>query len=261
MRPFTPTLDPAAVADLRARLRAARFPDTPTRPKDPWALGAPPAYLREVCAYWADSFDWAAQQSYLNSFHHFKEEVEGLGIHFILEKGTGTTTTPLLLLHGWPDSFLRFLRTIPLLTAPDAEGHSFDVVVPSLPGFGFSDIPADIPADTADLSPRRIADFLTGLMTDVLGYDRFIVHGGDWGSAVAEQMAILHERHVYGLHLTDVPTAHNLLPVKDPSAREKAFLAKAAKWMVEEGGYFHQQSTFPQTIGALLADSPAGLAA
>jgi pimeloyl-ACP methyl ester carboxylesterase len=127
------------------------------------------------------------QEDYLNSFYNFKSEIDGVGIHYIHEKGAGKTSIPLLLIHGYPDSFVRFMKVIPLLTRADENDFSFDVVIPSIPGFGFSDIP-DVPG----MNKKRIADMFVQLMTEELGYETFAAHGGDWGSGIAEQIALYH---------------------------------------------------------------------
>jgi pimeloyl-ACP methyl ester carboxylesterase len=186
----------------------------------------------------------------------FTTEVDGHEIHFIHEKSRGTTATPILLIHGWPDSFIRFLKIIPLLIAPDENGHAFDVVVPSIPGYGFSGKP-----DKKGMNPKRIAALFADLMTDALGYSKFIAHGGDWGSAITEQLGLYHESHLLGLHLTDVPSPHGLLPLDNPSAAEKAYLKYSKEWVEKEGAYFMEHNTKPQTLAYGLNDSPVALAA
>jgi pimeloyl-ACP methyl ester carboxylesterase len=147
------------------------------------------------------------------------------------------------------------LKLIPLLTE-DIGRFSFDVVVPSIPGYGFTEIPKE-----KGMNPRKIADIFAELMTSELGYPKFVVHGGDWGSSITEQIALYHSDLLYGIHLTDVPFAHGLMPLKDPSKAEEEFLKKMQRWMQEEGAYASIQSTKPQSLGYALNDSPAGLAA
>lgn len=192
----------------------------------------------------------------MNRLSHFKTDINGHNIHFIHQKGNGRTSTPLLLVHGWPDSFLRFLNIIPLLTEADENGHSFNVTVPSIPGYGFSGRP-----DKKGMNPTHIASIFTALMTDTLGYDKFIAHGGDWGSTIVEQLGLNHEKHILGLHLTDTPSRHGMMPLEDPSPAEKKFLADVKLWVEKEGAYFKEQSTKPQTLAYALNDSPVGLAA
>ena len=253
-QPFHIHVPNEAIPDLKRRLAATRWPDEIDN-KD-WGWGTNQPYLRELCSYWQSVYDWETAQRRLNTFSHFKESVDGIGLHFIHEKGAGKTSTPLLLIHGWPDSFVRFLDLIPMLTEPDSDGHSFDVVIPSIPGFAFSDKPTE-----AGMNPKRIAGLFATLMTEVLGYEKFIAQGGDWGSTISEQLGLYHEKHILGLHLTDVPYSHGMMPVEDPSTAEKAYLAETKLWVETEGAYFKEQSTKPQTLGIGLNDSPAGLAA
>ncbi len=253
-KPFQTHISEDVLTDLRSRLAATRWPDEIEN--DDWAWGTNRAYLQDLCTYWQRDFDWPAQEARINAFAQYTAEVDGLTLHFIHEKGKGSTRTPLLLIHGWPDSFVRFLSLIPLLTAPDADGHSFDVVVPSIPGYAFSEKPFK-----PGMNPKKIAGLFAELMDGALGYKKFISHGGDWGSTITEQLGLHYEENLLGLHLTDVPHHHGMLPVEDPGADEKAYLAETKAWVEKEGAYFKEQSTKPQTVGYALNDSPAGLAA
>lgn len=253
-QPFQIHFPEETIIDLKRRLAATRWPDEIDNGN--WSWGVSQSYLQELCSYWQSSHDWEAAQERLNTFLHFKEEIDGIGLHFIHEKGRGKTATPLLLIHGWPDSFVRFLDIISLLAEPDGDGHAFDVIVPSIPSFAFSDKPTE-----AGMNPKRIAELFTRLMTEVLDYEKFIAQGGDWGSTISEQLGLYHEKRILGLHLTDVPHSHGMMPVEDPSAAEKAYLAETKLWVEQEGAYFKEQSTKPQTLGIGLNDSPAGLAA
>ena len=253
-QPFSIQFDEAVLADLRQRLAATRWPDEIDN--DKWEYGTNKSYLQNLCDDWQHSFDWKAQKKYLNSFQHYKTTIDGTSLHFIHQKGKGTTSVPLLLTHGWPDSFVRFLKIIPLLTAADKNGFSFDVVVPSIPGFGFSALP-----EKPGMNPKKIAGLLDELMTRELGYKKYLAQGGDWGSTITEQLALYHSGSLLGIHLTDVPTQHGLMPVDSPSAAEKKYLEEIKIWQQTEGGYFMEQSTKPQTLAYGLNDSPAGLAA
>lgn len=243
--------------DLQARLKQTRF--APGLAGAGWDRGTSPAYLEDLCRYWHRDFDWRRQERHLNTFRQFRTEVDGVGLHFIHERGKGSDPIPLLLIHGWPDSFARFLKIIPMLTDPGPHGAdiqpSFDVIVPSLPGFGFSD------------RPRRqgltfaFGDLLHKLMVDRLGYRRFAVHGGDWGATVAEHMARSHSGSLIGIHLTDVPFFHMFQTPNDLSDAEAAYLKAMENFPQTEGAYALIQSTRPQTLAAGLNDSPAGLAA
>jgi pimeloyl-ACP methyl ester carboxylesterase len=237
----------AALDDLRLRLQNTRWPSVVAG--SGWERGADVDYLRELVDYWRTSFDWRAQESALSRFTHERVRVSGLSLHQIHQRAAEENALPLLLLHGWPDSFLRYTKALPLL-------DGFHRVVPSLPGFGFSERPA-APGWTA----MRMADALAELMT-VNGYERFVVSGGDVGSSIAEQLARRHTDRVIALHLTDVPYTH-LFSV-DPAELtepERAYLSAGRAWQMSEGAYALIQSTKPMTAAVGLADSPAGLAA
>lgn len=251
-QPFNINIDETVLADLRSRLAATRWPDEIDNEK--WEYGTSMSYLKELCDYWQHQFDWRGQEAYLNTFRHYKETIDDIKLHFIHQKGAGKTSVPLLLVHGWPDSFVRFLKIIPLLTAADANGFSFDVVVPSIPGYGFSDLPKE-----PGMNPKKIAGLLDKLMKE-LGYKKYLAQGGDWGSTITEQLALYHDSSLWGIHLTDVPHQHSMMPVDKPSAAEKKYLEEMKIWQQTEGGYFMEQSTKPQTLAYGLTDSPAGLA-
>src|ERR1017187_4034428 len=224
-----------------------------------WDHGTSLDYLKELVDYWATRFDWRAQEDAINRFPHFRAEIDDFGVHFIHERGKGENPLPIILTHGYPDSFLRFSKLIPLLTDPRQHGgdaaDAFDVIVPSLPGYGYSDKPAKqgMAFQSGDLWNR--------LMTEALGYKRFAAHGGDWGSSVTEQLARSHSHSVVGIHLTDVPFAHMFQKPNHLSTREEKFLAEAEKWQQKAGAYAMIQGTRPQSLAHGLNDSPAGLAA
>ena len=255
MQRYNINIEQSILDDLKVRIAGTRWTDEIDNGK--WEYGTNKKYLQELCNYWKDNFDWKAQEHYLNSFHHYKTRIDNTGIHFLHEKGRGTTTVPLLLIHGYPDSFVRFLKMIPLLTEPDENGFSFDLVIPSIPGYGFSDIPEE-----SGMNTKRIADLFAKLMTKELGYKKFISHGGDWGSGVTEQLALYHENALLGIHLTDIPFQHALAPLPDDaSGAEKKYIKNTGIWQQKEGAYSMIQSTKPQTLAYGLNDSPAGLAA
>ncbi len=243
--------------DLQQRLAKTRWPDEVEGAE--WDYGTNLAYLKTLVQYWQNKFDWSEQEEVINRFAHFRTEIDGFGIHFIHERGRGENPLPIILTHGFPDSFLRFAKIIPMLTDPAEYGgdpaDSFDVVVPSLPGYGFSDKP------TKAGMLFRVADLWATLMTERLGYERYGAHGGDWGSTVTEHLARSYSDSVVGIHLTDVPFSHLFEKPKDLSAGEKKFIARSKKWQEEEGAYAMIQSTKPQSLGYGLNDSPAGLAA
>jgi pimeloyl-ACP methyl ester carboxylesterase len=253
-QPFKIKIDQPVLDDLKDRITATRWTDEIDNSK--WQYGTNKDYLMELSDYWRDSFDWKKQENFLNSFSHFKTTIDGTGIHFIHQKGEGDSL-PLLLIHGYPDSFVRFLKIIPLLTKANESKLSFDVIVPSIPGYGFSDIPKE-----PGMDPKKIAKLFTHLMTDELGFQKFLVHGGDWGTSITEQMALYHADSLLGIHLTDVPYGHLFsIPEGELSKAEKKYLDNGKKWQQTEGAYAMIQGTKPQTLGYGLNDSPVGLAA
>jgi pimeloyl-ACP methyl ester carboxylesterase len=255
--PFVVKLPQHTLDDLQNRLMRTRWTDEVSG--DGWAHGTSEVYLRELVEHWAIRFDWRRQEEAINRFAHFRADVNGVGIHFIHERGKGDRPLPLILTHGYPDSFLRFSKIIPMLTDPQAHGGDaadvFDVVVPSLPGYGFSDKPS-----TQGVT-FRIGDLWHALMTEELGYERFAAQGGDWGSSVTEQLARSHASSLVGIHLTDVPFWHLFQKPDDLSRDEQKFLAKSEAWQRTEGAYAMIQGTRPYSLARGLNDSPAGLAA
>lgn len=259
--PFTQQTAPEALEDLRARLLATRWPDAPSGVG--WSLGTDLDYLRELVAYWADGFDWSAQEAALGRLPRFRVPLGGLQIHYVharaaVPSGSTGPVLPLVLTHGWPDSFWRFTKVIPLLTDPGAHGadpaDAFDVVVPDLPGFGYSDH-ADPPLDSI------AAAGLWAELMSVLGYSRFGAAGGDLGSHVSRYLALDHPDRVVAVHRTD-----GGLPVftgdpADLAAEERAWMQEVTTWGQAEGAYGAIHRTKPQTAAFGLNDSPAGLAA
>jgi pimeloyl-ACP methyl ester carboxylesterase len=241
--------------DLRSRLASTRWTDEMENFN--WEYGTNKPYLKELCNYWHDKFDWAKQEELLNSFQHFKSIVDGVELHYIHQKGEGEHLIPLLLIHGYPDSFVRFLKIMHLLTQADENGFSFDLIIPSIPGYGFSGIPA-----TPGMNAGQIADLFSVLMTKELGYTKYIAHGGDWGSSITEQLALHHPGSLSGIHLTEIPFIHLFtIPHDELTPAEKKYLETGKQWQQTEGGYAMIQSTKPQTLAYGLNDSPAGLAA
>ena len=251
---FKINIEPSILEDLKKRISATRWTDEIENSK--WEYGTNETYLKELCSYWRDSFDWKKRESFLNTFSHFKATVDDFNLHFIVANGESNNSIPLLLTHGYPDSFVRFLKIIPLLTKADENGLSFDVVIPSLPGYGFSEIPSN-----PGMGPKKIAGLFTGLMTKELGYKKFLAHGGDWGTSITENIALYHKDSLLGIHMTDVPFTHLLsIPEGELSKAEKKYLEKGKQWQQTEGAYSMIQGTKPQTLGYGLNDSPAGLA-
>ena len=260
IEPFVIDVPQAVLDDLGARLADARWPDE--IPGTGWDYGTNMAYLRELVGYWRTEYDWRAQERRLNEFRHFRTTVDGLGVHFIHERGKGPDPFPLIISHGWPGSVVEMLRIIPMLTDPASYGgnpaDSFDVVVPSLPGYGFSEKPVD-----RGMSNRRIAAMWHTLMTEGLGYARFGAQGGDWGGMISSRLGFDFPQSVAGVHVNLVTGVPNFRGEPDPplTEAEHEFLRQARRWFEDEGGYFHLQRTKPQTLGFGLNDSPVGLAA
>lgn len=237
---FTIDVPQFELDDLRARLRATRWPDAAVAD---WSQGIPPVALRGVVEYWAEKFDWRAVERRLNELDHVMID----GIHAVRAGTPGAT--PLLLVHGWPDSFVRFLAALPLIA------DRFEIVIPSIPGYGFSEHP------TEQLGPVGVADRFAALMTS-LGHERFAVHGGDIGTQVADQLGLRHPDRITALHLGDVPLRRMRgIPADEQTPAERDWTVSGAAWELAEGGYSHLQRTKPQTLAAALNDSPAGLAA
>ena len=251
-------IDQQAIDDLRLRLARTRWPDE--LPATGWAGGTDLAYLKQLTGYWLDQFDWKAQQDRLNRQSHFQAVVEGIRIHFVHMRGKGRHPFPLIMTHGWPGSFLEMEKIIPYLTDPvrfgGAEEDSFDVIVPSVPGFGFSGHPS-VPG----MNAHRVAGLWAGLM-EGLGYQRYGAQGGDIGAGISTWLGYHHPQSVAGVHLNFIPGNYapdaGTQPLTDA---ESAFLERRARWLEVEGGYSHLQSTKPQTLAYGLNDSPVGLAA
>src|SRR5687767_1241671 len=201
-RPFRIAVPDEVLADLRERIARTRWPDEIAH--SGWDYGTNLAYLKELLEYWRDGFDWRAQEERLNAFHHFRAGVDGLRLHFLHERGRGTDPLPIVLVHGWPSTFFEMTKLVPLLADPAAHGgdsrDAFDVVVPSLPGFGFSEIPSE-----RGMTKTRMGELLAKRMTEVLGYDRFAARVGGIGSGVVALMAMDYAEHVIGIHVSDVP--------------------------------------------------------
>lgn len=253
-KPFKIHASSQTLSDLKQRLAHTRWPAT--TPNKDWKSGTDLAYLKDLCYFWEKDFNWQAQEDHINSFHHYTTEIDGHVIHFMHEEGEGKQRIPILLTHGYPDSFVRFLKLIPLLTKEQDSEFSFDVVVPSIPGYGFSSIPRQ-----HGMASDKIAQLFVKLMRDELGYTKFIAHGGDWGSTITEAIARNYPEVLYGIHFTDVPFRH-LFEVQpdDMSDAEKKFMEEGKKWQEAEGAYAMIQATKPQSLMTAFNDSPAGLA-
>ncbi len=244
------------LVDLRDRLARTRWPEPET--VDDWSQGVPLDYLRDLCGYWQEHYDWRATESRLNQLDHFKTRIDGLDIHFVHARSR-EDALPLVITHGWPGSILEFEAVIGPLTDPARYGgvaaDAFHLVLPSLPGYGFSGKPI-----APGWGIQRIADAWAVLM-DRLGYTTFGAQGGDWGSSVSTCLAQQHPDRVLGLHLTPPLAAPDPATFADLTPAEQSSLDALRHADASEDGYSAEQSTKPQTIGYSLVDSPAGLAA
>jgi pimeloyl-ACP methyl ester carboxylesterase len=241
VQPFRIQIADEVLNDLRTRLRQTRWPDQ--IPGIGWEQGTELDWLKRLVSYWAREFDWRAWEHKLNALDHFSWE----GIHFVHQRAKSANATPLILTHGWPSSFLDYVDVLPLL-------KDFDVVVPSLPGYGFSLRPREV-----GVNYRWIAKRWHRLMLE-LGYTRYGAGGGDFGAGVSTFLALDHPESVIGIHLT-TPELTPEVDTAELSDVERTYLAVRAEWDALERGYGAIQSTKPQTVGYALNDSPAGLAA
>ena len=247
------------LADLDRRLAQTRWTDDFAN--DDWRYGANVGYLKTLAAYWRETYEWRARERLMNAFSHFRTEIDGVPLHFIHERGKGPAPVPLILSHGWPWTFWDYHKVIGPLTDPVAHGgdarDAFDVVVPSLPGYGFS-----TPLRKTGINWWKTADLWVTLM-EQLGYPRFGAQGGDWGSFITAQLGHKHAERMIGVHLhTPAPLDFMEGPtidVADYDADELPGLQEMADFYVEETGYMSLQKTKPQTPAIGLNDSPAGL--
>jgi epoxide hydrolase len=255
--PFRIAVPHAEVVELRRRLAESRWPGPET--VSDWSQGVPLDVLREVCGYWETSYDWAATEQRLNRLPQFTTKIDGLSIHFFHLRSPVPDATPLIMTHGWPGSFFEFEHSMQRLSDPgrfgDDTSRGFDVVVPSLPGFGFSGAPAEPGWDI-----HRIADVWAELMSR-LGYQRFIAQGSDWGTSISTCLALQHPKRLLGLHLVPPLVSAPPLPADQLSEPERGALADLRERTRTGSGYSAVQATRPQTIGYSLVDSPVGLCA
>jgi microsomal epoxide hydrolase len=257
-RPFTIQVPDDVLADLRERLHSVRWPDE--IPGTGWRYGTDLSYIQELVAYWRNRYDWRTQEAQLNRFRQFAVALGGIELHFIHELGVGPSPLPLLLSHGWPGSVVEFQRLIPMLTDPARFGSdpadAFTVVAPSLPGYTFSFRP-----NQPRLNIVEIADLFATLMTDVLGYRRFVAQGGDWGAFITSRLGLAYPERLAGIHVNLLSVRRDVPPPTNPMPEEEAFMEELAQWQREETGYQWIQGTKPQTLAYGLTDSPVGLAA
>jgi pimeloyl-ACP methyl ester carboxylesterase len=257
IQPFELRIPEDVLEDLRSRLARTRWPDSETVPG--WQQGVPLQHVRDLCDYWLRGYDWRRCEARLNALGQFRTVIDGLGIHFLHVRSRHPGARPLILTHGWPGSVVEFLDVIAPLTDPEAHGgrssDAFHVVIPSLPGFGFSDKPS-----AAGWKLQQIATAWITLMRR-LGYERFLAQGGDWGSFVTTTIGAMHPPECMGIHLNTAlvfPEPDDLAAL---SPAEEAALADGKANEETDSAYMKLQATRPQTLGYALTDSPAGQAA
>jgi pimeloyl-ACP methyl ester carboxylesterase len=250
IEPFEIRVNDDVLDDLHERLDRARLQDGIDDPA--WEYGTPPGYITDLVTYWREGFDWRAQEARLNQLDQFRTTIDGQSVHFIHVRSAHDDAFPLLLMHGWPGSVLEFLDVIPRLVQSEAE--PFHVVVPSLPGYGFSG-----PTQERGWDVARIARAFMELMHR-LGYERYGAQGGDWGAQIGTRIGALDTDHCAALHL-NMPLATKPKDTVELTDGEQADLAAFAHFQGEESGYALEQGTKPHTLGIALGDSPAGLLA
>lgn len=246
-------IDEIEEKELEAKLKAIRWPQRLSQNKD---VGLEVEKVKRIVDFWLNDYDWNTLEKHLNQFRNFSTYVNKQKLHFIYEKGKSNINIPLLLLHGWPDSILRYTKVIEKLKEGfkfNGENISFDIIIPSIPGFGFSEF-------NEGLNNEEIANIMYLLMHNELNYDEFIVSGGDIGSGIARYMAKKYPNSIKGLHLTDIGIIKDVLQKnKDLTEDELKYKKRASEFFDKEAGYMNIQSTKPQTIAYGLNDSPAGL--
>ena len=254
LRPFQIAVPDETLALIRAKVAAYAWHEMPA--DGGWAYGTNLDYMKELCAYWLEDFDWRAQEAELNRLPQCTAPVGGLDIHFLYEKGSGPAPLPLLISHGWPGSVFEFAEIVAPLAHPERfggrEDDAFDVVAPALPGFGFSGKP-DRP-----MGPRAMAGVFAELMTGVLGYEGYLAQGGDWGGAISSWLGYEHTPACRGIHINILTMRH---PDGPQGADEAAWAARFEQEQEPEMGYRIQQATKPQTLSYAMMDSPVGVAA
>jgi pimeloyl-ACP methyl ester carboxylesterase len=244
VNPFKIEVQQTVLDDLQNRLRQTRWPDAPENIG--WKYGTDPAFLKSLITYWQNGYDWRKQEAALNQFPQFTVDIDSLTIHFLHIKSKKPNARPLLLLHGWPDCFYRYYKVIPLLT------DDYDLVIPSIPGFGFS----SHVAKTDDGSAKIFAT----LMKEILGYKTFFAAGGDLGQGISKSLANLYPENLTAIHLTDVGYPDGSEDWSKMSKAEQEFGKYVQQWLQKEGAYAMLHATKPQTQAYGLNDSPAGLA-
>lgn len=254
MRSYKVNVAQSTLDEIKRRVEAFPWHEMPD--DGGWAYGANLEYMRELCDYWVNEYDWRKHEAEINAYEHFKAEVDGIDLHFIHEQGSGANRLPLVISHGWPGSVVEFTGIIEQLAHPErfggSEDDAFDVIAPSLPGFGFSGRPP------RPYGPRKIASLFNTLMTETLGYPRYLAQGGDWGGAVSSWLGFDHADACAGVHVNIMIMQTHDGPQND---EERAWSERWAREQEMEQGYRTQQATKPQTLSYAMMDSPVGIAA
>jgi pimeloyl-ACP methyl ester carboxylesterase len=255
--PFEIAVSDDVLADLRERLARARWPK-PALGGD-WALGTSQPYLRRVVARWLNGYDWRVWEARLNSFEQYRVAIDGIRIHCLVERGSGSNPMPILLTHGWPGSPVELLKMIEPLAHPERFGGSvedaFTVVVLSLPGCGFSDAP------TGPVSPRVVGRMCADIMGDVFGFERYMAHGGDWGAVITSWMAVDRPRGLQAVHLNTAPLSAPWTFGDNPlQPEERIHVQRLSEYPPGETAYQLVHGYRPLTLAYSLHDSPVGLA-
>jgi len=257
---FTINVSHAVLADLNHRLDTTRWPDELENVG--WELGSSLSYMKSLADYWRSGYEWRRQETALNRLSQYRVALDGFHIHFVHVRGRGPKPLPLIITHGWPGSFVEMVKLIPLLTDPEANGGSaedaFDVIIPSLPGYGFSDRPRE-----RGMNPFKVAALWARVMTE-LGYERFAAQGGDWGSTISTALGLNHAQRIIGIHLNYIAGRFLFGGTLNQTTQDemaRSYLDELRAWADLEGGYSHLQATKPQTLSYALNDSPIGLAA
>lgn len=252
IQPFTLAIPDSQLADLNTRIDLTRWPEKET--VEDWSQGTPLADLQELVAYWRNGYDWRRCEARLNALGQFTTEIDGLQIHFIHVRSPHKGALPLIITHGWPGSVIEFMGVIEALTNPDDPAQAFDLVLPSLPGFGFSGKPT-----TTGWGVEKIGRAWGELMTR-LGYTRWVAQGGDWGSAVTTAIGVQKVAGCAGIHLNMPIGRPSPEDLQNPTPAELKALGALQHYQEWDSGYSTQQRTRPQTVGYGLVDSPVGLA-
>jgi microsomal epoxide hydrolase len=254
VKPFKVEIPNSLIQEIKNKVKKYPWHEMPS--EGGWKYGTNLDYMKEISNYWVNDFDWSKHQEEINKFSNFISKVEEMDIHFIHEKGSGTNPTPLLLMHGWPGSIVEFIHIIKKLAHPEKfggnEDDAFDVIVPSLPGFGFSG------RLSHPIGPRKIGEVLNQLMTKKLGYKNYLAQGGDWGATICNWLAYDHSKYCKAIHINCLTMRH---PEGPQNKEERDWQNRFDKDQIIQDGYRTQQATKPQTLSYGMMDSPVGIAA